>query len=139
MVNKNFAGKNGFIWWVGVIENRVDPMALGRCQVRIFGWHPQEKNLLPTDKLPWAQAMQPLNNAKTASPPRIGEWVVGFFMDGELGQMPVMMGVLPGLHNPDITCKQNPAASVNDISTSAGVNSDGNFTGESASPFQVGA
>jgi hypothetical protein len=109
MVNKNFAGKNGFIWWVGVIENRVDPMAVGRCQVRIFGWHPQEKNLLPTDKLPWAQAMQPLNNAKTASPPRIGEWVVGFFMDGELGQMPVMMGVLPGLHNPDITCKQNPA------------------------------
>ena len=104
-------GNPTFIWWVGVIENRVDPMALGRCQVRIFGWHPQEKNLLPTDKLPWAQAMQPLNNAKTASPPRIGEWVVGFFMDGELGQMPVMMGVLPGLHNPDITCKQNPAAS----------------------------
>jgi hypothetical protein len=98
MVNKNFAGKNGFIWWVGVIENRVDPMAVGRCQVRIFGWHPQEKNLLPTDKLPWAQAMYALNSSRSITTgPRVGDWIVGFFMDGELGQMPVMMGVLAGL------------------------------------------
>jgi hypothetical protein len=29
--------------------------------------------------------------------PRIGDWIVGFFMDGESAQAPVMMGVLPGL------------------------------------------
>ena len=80
-----------------MIENRVDPMAVGRCQVRIFGWHPQEKNLLPTDKLPWAQAMYALNSSRSISTPRVGDWIVGFFMDGELGQMPVMMGVLAGL------------------------------------------
>jgi hypothetical protein len=28
--------------------------------------------------------------------PDLGDWVVGFFMDGESAQMPVMMGVLPG-------------------------------------------
>jgi len=32
-----------------------------------------------------------------------------------------------------------PGASVNDISASAGVDANGNFTGETASPFQVGA
>ena len=96
-MNKNFAGLNGFIWWIGVIENRVDPLALGRCQVRIFGWHNENSVTLPTSDLPWAQAMIPLNNSKHFSAPRIGEWVVGFFMDGEQAQTPVMMGVLPGL------------------------------------------
>ena len=36
---ENFLGKDGFVWWKGVIENRDDPLHLGRCQVRIFGWH----------------------------------------------------------------------------------------------------
>lgn len=97
MYSKDFAGKNGFIWWVGVVENRVDPMAVGRCQVRIFGWHNTNESLLPSEKLPWAQAMYPLNNSKSFSSPNVGDWVVGFFMDGELAQMPVMMGVLSGL------------------------------------------
>jgi phage baseplate assembly protein gpV len=96
-MNKNFAGLNGFIWWIGVIENRVDPLALGRCQVRIFGWHNENSVTLPTSDLPWAQAMIPINDSKHFSAPRVGEWVVGFFMDGEQAQTPVMMGVLPGL------------------------------------------
>jgi hypothetical protein len=97
MENTNFIGKNGFIWWIGIIENRVDPLAIGRCQVRIFGWHEESNTILPTSDLPWAQAMIPLNNSKHFSAPRVGDWVVGFFMDGEQAQLPVMMGVLPGL------------------------------------------
>ena len=30
----DFAGKAGFIWWIGVVENRQDPIKLGRCKVR---------------------------------------------------------------------------------------------------------
>jgi len=30
----------------------------------------------------------------------LGEWIVGFFMDGVAGQAPVMMGVLPGIEKP---------------------------------------
>lgn len=98
MVDRNnFMGTAGFIWWVGVVESRVDPLGLGRCQVRIFGWHTTNTSLLPTTDLPWAQAMYPLNNSKSFSSPLIGDWIVGFFMDGESGQMPVMMGVMPGL------------------------------------------
>lgn len=98
MNRNNFMGLSGFVWWVGVIENpKTDKLGLGRCQVRIFGWHTQDKSVLPTSDLPWAHPMIPLNNSKSFSTPKNGEWVVGFFMDGESGQFPIMMGVLPGI------------------------------------------
>jgi len=96
-MRNNFVGLSGFIWWVGEVEARVDPLAVGRCKVRIFGWHTDNKSLLPTDLLPWAHPMMPINNSKSFSAPRIGDWVVGFFMDGESGQFPIMMGVLPSI------------------------------------------
>jgi hypothetical protein len=91
----NFAGLNGFVWWVGEVENRVDPLGIGRCQVRIFGWYDQGDIL--TEDLPWATPMYPLNNSKSFSAPLVGDWIVGFFMDSESGQFPIMMGVLPGI------------------------------------------
>lgn len=97
MSDTNFLGKNGFIWWVGINEFRGDPLGLGRCKVRIFGWHTDNKMDLPTEDLPWALPMYPVNHSKAFSAPMLGEWIVGFFMDGESGQAPVMMGVLPGL------------------------------------------
>ena len=39
----------------------------------------------------------PIYSQGTFGKPKIGDWVVGFFMDGESGQFPVMMGILPGL------------------------------------------
>ena len=94
---ENFIGKDNFVWWIGVIENRADPLGLGRCKIRIFGWHTDNTSELPTDKLPWAQPMYPINGSKNYSSPKIGDWIVGFFMDGMSGQAPIMMGVLPGL------------------------------------------
>ena len=72
-------------------------MAQGRCRVRIFGWHTEDKTALPTEDLPWAHPMLPINNPTVSGKPREGDWVVGFFMDGESGQYPIMMGVLPGI------------------------------------------
>jgi len=93
----NFAGLNGFVWWVGQIEDRADPLGIGRCRVRIFGWHTDNKSLIPTESLPWAHPIIPLNNSKSFQSPEINDWVVGFFMDGESGQFPLMFGVLPGI------------------------------------------
>jgi len=93
----NFIGKDGFNWWVGVVENRMDPLQLGRCQVRIFGHHTENKQLLPTADLPWAQASLPTNSSQIFSAPKEGEYVTGFFADGESSQAPIMTGVLPGL------------------------------------------
>lgn len=97
MENTNFAGKDGFIWWVGEIENRVDPLAMGRCQVRIFGWHSTNKMKVPTESLPWAHPMYPINGSKAFSAPQLGDWILGFFLDGENAQQPVMMGFFPGI------------------------------------------
>ena len=48
MKTSYFQGKDGFVWWNGVVENRKDPLFLGRCKVRILGWHTEDKSMLPT-------------------------------------------------------------------------------------------
>ena len=93
---KNFAGKDGFIWWVGIIEDRNDPLKMGRLKVRAVGWHPDDKMTLPTGDLPWATPMIPTNNINVYSP-REGDMAVGFFSDGENAQEPIVMGILPGI------------------------------------------
>jgi len=96
MMRYDYAGLNGFIWWVGVVEDRQDPLKLGRCKVRIVGWHAADKMNLPTEKLPWAQAMLPLNNTQPYAP-KESDMVLGFFLDAENAQQPVMMGVMPSI------------------------------------------
>jgi len=61
MIEKNYAGLDGFIWWMGVVENRSDPLGIGRCQVRIYGWHTGSLVEIPREDLPWAQAVHSLN------------------------------------------------------------------------------
>lgn len=99
-----FMGKDGFVWWVGVVEDRKDPLKLGRARVRIFGWHTGDLSL-KTEDLPWALAMVPLHNPAGVKSPPEGTWVVGFFLDGMVGQQPLMIGVLPGYRTrePEVT------------------------------------
>ena len=93
---KDFAGKNGFIWWIGVVEDRQDPLKLGRCRVRCVGWHAEDKMNLPTNMLPWAIPSYPVNQSQTYAP-KEGDMVFGFFTDGENAQIPVMLGVFPSI------------------------------------------
>lgn len=93
----DFIGLNGFIWWVGVIETRDDPLKLGRCRVRIFGWHADDVNKLPTEQLPWAQVLLPTTGTRTQSSIIEGDWVSGYFLDGENAQEPVIVGIFPGI------------------------------------------
>jgi phage baseplate assembly protein gpV len=96
-VTNNFAGLNGFIWWTGVVENRMDPLKLGRCQVRIFGWHTENLQLIPSSELPWALPSIPTNTAQINKTPKEGDYVFGFFFDSESGQFPCIMGIIPGI------------------------------------------
>lgn len=92
--------RDGFNWWIGVVEDRLDPEKLGRCRVRIFGYHTDSKVLLPTSDLPWCIPIQPITSAGLSgigsSPlgPLEGSWVIGFFLDGEDSQQPAMFGTL---------------------------------------------
>ena len=94
--DKDFAGKNGFIWWTGIVENRNDPLKLGQCQVRCVGWDADNKMHLPTADLPWAKPLLPVNGINVFAP-KEGDMVIGFFIDGESAQERVMMGILPNI------------------------------------------
>lgn len=85
-----------FIWWTGVVENRHDPKKVGRCQVRIAGDHSENKSVLPTADLPWAQPLIPLNDSASLQI-KEGDYVVGFYFDGPDAQVPIIMGILPGI------------------------------------------
>ena len=100
---QNFMGMDGFIWFTGVVEDRNDPSQLGRVRVRCVGHHTDDKSKIPTADLPWAHVMHPVTDpsmngmGNTPSFMVEGTWVVGFFMDAEDKQQPIIIGTLPGV------------------------------------------
>lgn len=97
MLSKDFYGKKGFIWWIGVVEDIDDPLQLGGARVRIIGVHSDDASLVPTESLPWAQQLRPSTGSVTYSSLKVADWVFGFFQDGEYAQIPVIMGVFSGI------------------------------------------
>jgi hypothetical protein len=96
MEEKDFAGKSGFIWWIGFVEDRQDPLKLGRVRARCVGWHSDDKMHLPTSSLPWAMTAFPPNNTNPYAP-REGDMCFGFFTDGEAAQQPVVLGIFSSI------------------------------------------
>jgi hypothetical protein len=100
----NFIGTEGFLWFIGRVEDNDDPARLGRVRVRCYGYHTQDKNDLPTRDLPWATTIQPTTSAGLGgigtSPTGLlpGTQVVGWFADGPVGQMPCVFGVIGGVN-----------------------------------------
>ena len=98
-----FMGKNGFQWFVGVVEDRQDPKTLGRLRVRCLGYHTEDLIKLKTSDLPWAHVMNPITSATVSGLGQTplgaveGTWVVGFFQDGSDAQQPIIIGTLPGV------------------------------------------
>jgi hypothetical protein len=121
-----FSNKD-LVWWTGVVEDRDDPEKLGRCRVRIFGYHIGDTTALPTSDLPWALPMQSITSAATSgvgsAPVGIvpGTWVVGWFLDGEEAQRPMIIGTLAGKPTPsvDATIKQTQDKALNNVVKSA--------------------
>ncbi len=98
-------GVAGFRWFIGVVEDRDDPLKAGRVRVRAYGVHDEDKVLVPTSSLPWAPVLMPGTSASlngvgiSATGLLIGSTVVGFFLDGNEITMPVVFGVLPGIQD----------------------------------------
>jgi hypothetical protein len=90
----NFMGQDGFVWWIGKVVDINDPLTLGRCKVRIFGYHGEESNI-PNDDLPWATAIHPINTPNFYGSPRVEDFVFGFFLDSTSAQEPAMLGYFP--------------------------------------------
>jgi hypothetical protein len=116
-----FMGKNGFQWFVGVVEDRQDPQTLGRLRVRCLGYHTENLEKLKTADLPWAHVMNPITSATVSGLGQTplgaveGTWVVGFFQDGSDAQQPIIIGTLPGVPSelPDVGAKKGFMDAVN--------------------------
>jgi len=115
LFNQQFLGQ-GFYWWIGQVtddstwrDNHLSGKFEGkdtvpgwgrRYKVRIIGLHDKEEETIPSDQLPWAQVMYPVTagggqtNAKQTPNIRQGNFVFGFFLDGQDQQVPIIMGVL---------------------------------------------
>ena len=108
LLKTNFIGRDGFRWWIGQVPPNetdfVDQSNGGgwgnRVKVRILGYHPYSEIDLPNKDLPWAIVMLGATDGSGAGNKGVsmkiapGDTVLGFFLDGDNAQQPVVMGVL---------------------------------------------
>lgn len=98
-----FIGKNEFVYWFGRVVDNADPLGIGRCRVRITGFHTDNEDDIPDDALPWAFPVTPITNAGiggvgiTPVGPQPNTKVFGFFLDGSAAQSPMILGVIQGM------------------------------------------
>ena len=110
LLKSNYIGKDGFSWWIGQVAKK-DTWEKGsqfsnqgdwsaRCKVRIVGYHSFDGDVLADDDLPWAQIMLDPSFGSAQGgiggtlSLRGGETCFGFFLDGDDGQQPVVIGLL---------------------------------------------
>ena len=87
--------------YYGIVEDRQDPLKIGRVRVRVHGVHTSSKLSVSTPDLPWAQVMLPTTSAGlsgfgTQHGLVEGSTVILFFRD-EHKQQPVIIGSAPGI------------------------------------------
>lgn len=99
----SFYGQN-MRWWYGFVVDTdgsggvgADPLRLGRALVRILDIHGED---VEDNELPWASVIVPtteggINGIGTNPLLKPGARVVGFFLDGERSQNPVIFGSIP--------------------------------------------
>lgn len=91
--------------YYGVVEDRNDPLFMGRCRVRIFNVNTPDKRELPTSQLPWHPVRMPVTSASTSgigvSPTGIvtGTWVTLECLDGDDLQQFMITGTTIGFQN----------------------------------------
>ena len=87
--------------YYGVIEDRNDPLKIGRVRVRVHGVHTHMKDLISTMDLPWSTVIMPCTTPGLGGLGKShslveGTTVVGTFLDKDKQQF-VVMGVNQGI------------------------------------------
>ena len=101
-------------WFVGVVEDRMDPLEQGRVRVRVWGLHPYEKTQGPvkgikTEDLPWMSVLQPTSSASVSGVQQAitgmvpGTHVYGHFLDKWK-----LNGLVLGTYSSNSMVKANP-------------------------------
>jgi hypothetical protein len=85
------------LFFVGAVENVLDPRREGRVQVRCFGVHGTHEDI-SSDELPWALVSKgdyDPNGSPGNGLPALNSWVFGVFLDGRDCQLPLVLGLIP--------------------------------------------
>jgi len=94
------------VLFYGIVEDREDPLKLGRVRARISGVHTDNLAELPTRDLPWATPIQSYTSAAvsgigtSATGPVEGTLVVIIFAD-DTKQVPLVIGTIAGVPSKD--------------------------------------
>ena len=88
-------------YFYGIVEDRQDPLKVGRVRVRIHGVHTDDKLLIASADLPWCQVILPTTSAGlsglgTGHGLVEGSTVFGYFRD-QAKQDPIVLGVAAGI------------------------------------------
>ncbi len=121
LLQSHFIGRDGFRWWIGQIPplesmgKQVQGGGWGnRFKVRILGYHPYSEKDLPNEDLPWAQCLIPTTagsgaaNVSTGVQLQQGDIVLGFFLDGDNAQIPVILATFGRTDSVPSTSYQSP-------------------------------
>lgn len=121
LLQSHFIGRDGFRWWIGQIPplesmgKQVQGGGWGnRFKVRILGYHPYSEKDLPNEDLPWAQCLIPTTagsgaaNVATGVQLQQGDIVLGFFLDGDNAQIPVILATFGRTDSVPSTSYQSP-------------------------------
>lgn len=89
-------------YFYGIVEDRQDPLMIGRVRVRIYGIHTDDKQYIASPDLPWCQVILPtttagLSGIGTQHGLIEGSTVFGYFRDGDLKQDPIILGTTAGI------------------------------------------
>ena len=85
------------LFFVGVVEEVVDPRREGRVKVRAFGTHGLNTDIRKED-LPWAICVKgdyDPNGTIGSGIPALNSFVFGMFLDGIGAQQPMVLGLIP--------------------------------------------
>ena len=85
----------------GIVEDRNDPLQIGRVRVRVYGIHTDSKLNIASADLPWAQVLLPTTSAGVSGMGTQhglveGSTVFGFFRDSDTCQDPVVVASSSG-------------------------------------------
>jgi GH24 family phage-related lysozyme (muramidase) len=99
-------------FYIGIVEDRDDPLMIGRVRVRVLGLHTHDKALLPTQDLPWAYKVQPTTSGAISgighAPVGVmeGTCVIVQYVDNDM-QQPFVVGTLGGIPSRNQTVLEN--------------------------------
>lgn len=90
------------IHYYGIVEDRNDPLEIGRVRVRVYGLHTENKSLIATPDLPWSQVILPTTSAGlsgfgTQHGLVEGSTIVGFFRNDVDMQDFIVIGSVAGI------------------------------------------